>query len=168
MSWVPSSLISGGLIATGSAALFLAVWIAKRLWNYRSASDDRHEERRCCACFVPTDGFLFRLVSEEDFDFLARLPGYRPGIGRRLRRARAKTFRLYLREIAAEFRQLRSPMASGRQGIAFWGSLAAIELSLAAGRFGRRGWGGAQSTATARALEMLRMARGSRSDTAVA
>ncbi len=47
-----------------------------------------------------------RLLSEEDFRFLEAQPGYRPEIGRRLRRDRRRIFRGYQRRLIHEFNRL--------------------------------------------------------------
>src|SRR5579862_6149188 len=49
---------------------------------------------------------IVRLVGEEDLEFLARQPGCRPEILAKLRRERRKILRMYLRELAADFRSL--------------------------------------------------------------
>ena len=46
------------------------------------------------------------LFDRADFDFLARQPGYRPEIGRRLLAERRKVFRAYLRLLTRDFNQL--------------------------------------------------------------
>jgi uncharacterized membrane protein len=44
-----------------------------------------------------------RLLHEADVEFLSRLPGYRPEIGRRLQRAQRKAFRGYLKDLRRDF-----------------------------------------------------------------
>ena len=94
---------------------------------------------------------MARLLAEEDLIFLAAQPGYRPEMGTKLRRERRRIFRLYLRELARDFRDLhrqaRSLVAESpaehselvgvliRQQFMFWGAIGAIELRLAASRW---------------------------------
>ena len=47
-----------------------------------------------------------RLLSKEDSEFLASLPGFRPATGRALRKARRRIFRAYLVELNRDFRML--------------------------------------------------------------
>ena len=47
-----------------------------------------------------------RLLSEDDFEFLAAQPGYEPAIARQLRRRRRAAFRTYLRTMARDFDRL--------------------------------------------------------------
>lgn len=82
------------LMAAGFAALFAAI-------------------RRPARSAVPSAGGaptrlrpMGRLLDEADFVFLAQQPGYRPEIGRQLRRRRLAVFRTYLNQMAAEFHDL--------------------------------------------------------------
>jgi len=47
-----------------------------------------------------------RLLSEEDFRFITRQPGYTPEIGKRLRKERRLVFRSYLRNLTRDFNRL--------------------------------------------------------------
>ena len=47
-----------------------------------------------------------RLLQRDDFAFLARQPGYRPEIGRRLRAERRRIFSAYLSRLVRDFNQL--------------------------------------------------------------
>ncbi|MGD1095933.1 MAG: hypothetical protein ABSB35_28570 [Bryobacteraceae bacterium] len=94
---------------------------------------------------------MSRLLAEEDFIFLAAQPGYRPEMGAKLRRERRRIFRLYLRELAQDFRSLhreaRAMVAESqadhselvglliRQRLVFLGAMTMVELRLAASRF---------------------------------
>ena len=51
-----------------------------------------------------------RLLSEDDYRFLARQKGYRPAIAQRLRRERIAVFRAYLRCIGGDFRRLEAAL----------------------------------------------------------
>lgn len=53
---------------------------------------------------------IARLLSEADFDFLSQQPGYRPEIGRELRRKRLALFRAYLAHMKAEFHLLHQKL----------------------------------------------------------
>jgi hypothetical protein len=89
---------------------------------------------------------MARLVSEEDLEFLRTLPGFRGRAAPAFRRERRRIFRLYLQEIAADFRRLHSAaraLASQapeehadlvgvlfRQQVLFWRALCLIEIRL--------------------------------------
>jgi len=89
---------------------------------------------------------MARLLADDDFAFLAAQPGYRPQIGSRLRRARRQVFRIYLRELAADFHRLHaaarlalvnSPAEHAelvgilmRQQVFFWRAMAGVEFRL--------------------------------------
>src|SRR5688572_20360045 len=47
-----------------------------------------------------------RLLSKEDFEFLASQPGYDPGMSRKLRAERRRIFRSYLRQLRIDFIRL--------------------------------------------------------------
>jgi hypothetical protein len=49
---------------------------------------------------------LSRLLSGKDITFLRTLPGYKPAIERKLRRDRRRIFRLYLKEMVGDYRQI--------------------------------------------------------------
>ena len=89
---------------------------------------------------------MMRLAAEEDFEFLASLPGYRPRIGATLRRERRRIFRMYLGELAHDFRYLHAEArkivadspeqhadlvsALIRQKLQFWAAMAVIDARL--------------------------------------
>jgi hypothetical protein len=144
MSWSMAAALGGGLLL-GAVVLILAV-VSVRLARYRAgASEDA----------FPPDDFsvsryqpMMRLLSEEDLEFLAAQPGYRAETGARLRRERRRIFRMYLRDLARDFRRLHcaarkvaadSPAGHSelvgllvRYQITFWRSMAIIELRLLA------------------------------------
>lgn len=49
---------------------------------------------------------LSRLLSAKDITFLRTLPGYKPAIERKLRKDRRRIFRLYLKEMVGDYRQI--------------------------------------------------------------
>src|SRR5271166_3889725 len=102
MLWV----VTGALITGGSAVVLLAMLIAMRLRAYRTASDDGRNESDVIslAHYEP----MTRLLADEDFQFLAAQPGYRPEIGAKFRRERTRIFRMYLRELARDFHRLHA------------------------------------------------------------
>lgn len=51
-----------------------------------------------------------RLLNEADFEFLSQQPGYRPEIGRELRRRRLALFRTYLAHMKVEFHALHQKL----------------------------------------------------------
>lgn len=89
---------------------------------------------------------MAHLLSEADLEFVKAQPGYRPEMGRAFRRNRRRIFRLYLRDLAADFRRLharaRAIVASLpsehaamvgsliRLECRFWYEMAAVELRL--------------------------------------
>jgi hypothetical protein len=93
---------------------------------------------------------MARLFRREDTEFLRTLPGFRPGMEKRLRRQRIQTFDCYLREIAMDFHRLHalgsefalatmSPDMHNelfRQRVRFSRAMWRIRLDLLAYRFG--------------------------------
>jgi hypothetical protein len=87
-----------------------------------------------------------RLMCDEDLEFLKAQPGYTAEIGKEFSRERRRIFRLYLRDLAGEFRRLHaharavvaslsaehSPLVGLllRQQARFWYEMAAVELRL--------------------------------------
>ena len=87
-----------------------------------------------------------RLLSDEEFVFLTRMPGYTAKLGAKWKRDRRRIFRLYLNELGCDFealhRQVRqlvsqAGISSGslvglllKQKIAFWRAMAAVDLRL--------------------------------------
>lgn len=160
MGWTISGLISGGLIVSGSTALFLAVWMMARLRKYRSANGIKMKEEKAAGLvtLLTEPEFLDGLLSESDFEFLAAQPGYRREIGSKLRRHRKRIFRLCLGELAQEFHRIHAEardavVNSGEQyasqyatlagvlivqELTFWRAMARIELSLALPGFAAR------------------------------
>jgi hypothetical protein len=51
---------------------------------------------------------MMRLLSEDDFRFLSKQPGFTPEIGKRLRKERRRVFRSYLRNLIRDFNRLYS------------------------------------------------------------
>jgi hypothetical protein len=142
MTWdVIAGFLAGGVLTVSSATL-----IFKRWGGHRPLHDPDQDEvgRFSLARYQP----MARLLAEEDFVFLAAQPGYRPEIGAKLRRDRRRIFRLYLRELAFDFRRLHAEARgmvaeSGeqhseivgllvRQQVIFWRGMAAVELRLMA------------------------------------
>lgn len=87
-----------------------------------------------------------RLLREEDFEFLAKQPGYSPKLGRRLRTERRRIFRGYLRNLSRDFSKAtlacqmlivhsaedRGDLAAGlvRQKLMFGVGMLAVEVRL--------------------------------------
>jgi hypothetical protein len=179
MSWALTGGVMAGLMATGSAALLLAVWMATRLRCYRSAGGELNPETMTLAMAGPprglglmgVRGFVEGLLGDTDVEFLAAQAGYRREIGRTLRRERMRIFRLYLVELAREFHQTHararaavansSEECSGvveelmRQEWSFWRAMIRIELSLAAARVNARRFGKARRSALAGLMETM-------------
>jgi hypothetical protein len=148
MSWIfAGTLVPSGLAATAFAALLLAVWMTVRLRSYRSNRVVDLPSGVGQGALPPSTYGFMSLLSDEDFDFLASLPGYKPEIGKKLRRHHERILRLYLRELAREFHSVhaeaREIVATAgaehaptvglllRQQVVFWQSMARIELSFA-------------------------------------
>jgi hypothetical protein len=139
MAWfVALGLVSG-------ACLFLIAFMFRQVIFYWAISPDASDsEVFTLESYEP----MARLLSEEDFVFLAAQPGYRPEMGAKLRRDRMRIFRLYLRELAQDFRRLhreaRAMVAESqaeyadmvglllRQQFTFWLTMTAVELRLVA------------------------------------
>jgi len=51
---------------------------------------------------------MARLMSDEDLLFLKSQPGFRPEMGKQFSRERRRIFRLYLREMACDFKRLHA------------------------------------------------------------
>ncbi len=122
------------------------------LWIYRPSAQESaalHEQGE-----FSLDRFepMARLLSDEDFQFLKAQPGFKPEIGKKFLRERRRIFRLYLRELAAEFHRLhayaRSIVATLpsensalvgmllRQQVRFWYEISALELRISLGSLG--------------------------------
>ena len=137
-----SFAVAGG--AALAALLLGATVLAARLLVYRNTGEveDHGSAGFTRSRYEP----MSRLLSEEDFEFLSSQPGYRPEIGERFRKDRRRIFRMYLRELAADFHQLHasarqmaanSPEANAglvgvllRQQFTFWRAMAGIEIRL--------------------------------------
>jgi len=135
-------LIGGTCAALGSAAATLSLMWAKRYSSFDA--NDAVRESFSLARYEP----MKRLLSEEDFEFLKRLPGTRPAMVRRLRAQRRRVFRAYLCELASDFNRLHrdarlllaaapeeySGLVSVLMGVQmrFWSALARAEIRLTA------------------------------------
>lgn len=91
-----------------------------------------------------------RLLCEDEFLFLTRMPGYRPEMGRKWKRDRRRLFRLYLNELGYDFEMLHrdartlvtglvasegAPSGSLigvllKQKMVFWRAMAAVDVRL--------------------------------------
>lgn len=136
------------VLAVASALLAALLWMRSRA---RHAADREDLD----------EAFLFSperyrpmgaLLSGEDEDVLASLPGYRPEIGVRFRRDRRRIFRMYLRDLRRDFHLLHA-QARGlaahagadssaligmlvRQQVTFWWANAMLESRVALHAFG--------------------------------
>ena len=139
-------IVAGPVLGLGSAL------VARCAFAYRRVRPLADEGGRAFAGdrYRP----MARLLDAEDLGFLARQPGYRPEIGAKLKRARRRIFRMYLRELAQDFHrqhaEARRIVASLpaqdadlvgiliRQKTQFWRAMAVIEVRLALSRVGVR------------------------------
>jgi hypothetical protein len=143
IAWImAASAVAGG------GALSLGVLLARRLLRYR----DLRPAEESPSEVVPQISMeryqpMARLFDDQDLQFLASRPGYRPEMSAWLRRSRRRVFRLYLAELSADFHRLHAAARRitadapehhadmvgllMRQEIAFWRVLAGIEVRLA-------------------------------------
>ena len=139
--------LAGGLIGAGSAVVLGGgAWLtfALRQYLYKASAMPAEEIQP-----VALDKYkvLERLASPQDVQFLRTMPGFTPEMETRFLRERRQAFRAYLREMAADFQRIHraakqlaavAPQEHSdlvgklfRQQVAFWRSLAAIEIQLA-------------------------------------
>jgi hypothetical protein len=136
-------MVAAWAVTAGSLSFLLAAtaWI----WVERRKSRTRVEESVGFSIgrYLP----MQRLLSDDDFTFLASQPGYQRKIGTQWKRERKRIFRLYLNELKADFHRLHADarlMAANadaesselvailmRQQIAFWRAIASLEVRLA-------------------------------------
>ena len=128
--------------------------LAILLWMYRRLAlpQDWHTDLEpWWAEFDPARyDAMSRLLCHEDSEFLRSLPGFRPGMDKRLNRQRVQVFNAYLREIRMDFHRLHalgSELALAslspdlhnelfRQRVRFSRAIWRIRLELLAYRFG--------------------------------
>lgn len=95
---------------------------------------------------VSSYGPMYRLLEEEDVEFLRSQPGYEPGLERKLRKQRVRIFRGYLRSLGRDFNALhraartlvahapedQPELASQlfRQGLTFWSRMAMVQVEV--------------------------------------
>jgi hypothetical protein len=132
-----------GAIFCGSMIVLLFGLLALRMWRYRnSPSGDFSLDSFSLARYQPMN----RLLSADDLEYLASQPGCRPGTIAQFKRDRRRIFRMYLRELAADFQALHveaRKMAAAcpeqhsalvgsllGQQVTFWKALLAIEVRL--------------------------------------
>ena len=140
--------IFGGVVCA-SVILLLAGFLAFRVLRYRNVPSEK-----LSLVEFSLDRYqpMIRLLANDDLDFLAAQPGCNSKILWRLQQDRRRIFRMYLRELAADFQFLHaearkiaavSPETHSqvigsllRQQMTFWLALAAIELRLLLPRTG--------------------------------
>lgn len=102
MNWMTAGMIAGAAVLAGAIVLLSIVLVI--LLRYRLSGTIWERSgivpEFCASRYEP----MMWLTSREDFDFLARQPGYRPEIGVRFRADRRRIFRMYLRDLARSFR----------------------------------------------------------------
>ncbi len=82
------------------AALF--AWLLGRILRIAPVYPASRSESRRPLNLRPME----RLLRDDDFSYLASLPGYTPEVGQRLRARRVEVFRGYLSQVEAEFHRL--------------------------------------------------------------
>jgi len=140
MNWITADVIilGGALVLLAAVLLWLSL--------HREADSAAYGARFSLARYQ----LMMRLLSEEDFEFLAAQPGYRKEIGERLRRDRRRILQMYMRALAVDFRALHA--AARRMAAAaperhadlvgvligcqltFWRRMALVELRLLTSR----------------------------------
>ncbi len=132
-----------GALVSGAVAVLLLAFLTFKMLRYRNAlSRNFSFNDFSMVRYQP----MTRLLVSDDLDFLAAQPGCRPETLARLRRDRRRIFRMYLRDLAADFQALhaeaRKMAASSpepqtqliasllRQQFTFWFALLAIETRL--------------------------------------
>jgi hypothetical protein len=160
-------LTEGVIAIAGAAALGVGGIVGRTLLRYRQAAESEEDVNFSPARYR----VLERLASDDDARFLATVPGYRPEMAARLRRERRQICRMYLRELAADFRKLhraaRRLVATApeehadlvgvlmRQQAAFWWTLNVVELKLT---FASAGTGAVDVRGLLETLESLQAA----------
>ena len=137
---------TGYVLGTFSVAALAVAAIAAmlmRLLTYRRAPEREVDlERLSLARYAP----LEHLFDSSDLDFLAAQPGFHPAMRSAYRNRRRKVCRMYLKELAADFRvvhaRARQLVAQApeqyselvgvlfRQQAAFWRGMARVEFGL--------------------------------------
>jgi hypothetical protein len=116
------------------------------LWSYKRSLGESFAAQDDAEFSIARYEPMGRLLCDEDLEFLKAQPGYTAEIGREFSRERRRIFRLYLRELAADFRRLHaharaavaslsaehSPLVGTllRQQVRFRYEMAAVELKL--------------------------------------
>src|SRR5271155_4329904 len=140
---MPVSLVLSVIAIVGAGLAALGMLALIRLGEYRRAPRRRRPgEERSLGRYQP----MMRLLAAEDADFLGQNTSC-PKVAGRWERSRRRIIRLYLKELAGDFRGLHakarllvaeSPEQNAalvpvlfKQQIAFWRTLAIIEVRLA-------------------------------------
>jgi hypothetical protein len=151
-----NELISGAAVLAGTMAVGTGLFLARVLTRYRGPGKSLgEEETKFAGVSLSRYRVMARLSSSEDLQFLRSLPGFREEMAARLGREQRRIYRLYLRDLAADFRRLHASaralvshapaenaelvgMLAGCQ-FRFWRNLAIIEARLALGAIGIQG-----------------------------
>jgi hypothetical protein len=144
------------LVATGAIAVMASSVAAIGSWSWilgRQARRLRRENAQVAGEFFP-DRYepMVRLMTDDDLNFLRRTTCLRSGVVARWDRARRRVFRLYLKDLAGDFRCLhteaRALVAESpeqysdlvgvlmRQQVTFWRVMAGVRVRLALGGLG--------------------------------
>jgi len=147
VDWImtASALAGGGAVSLGGL-------VARRLLKhhaFQAAPESLPETAPEMAMGIAMDRYrpMARLFNEEDLDFLASRPGYRPEMAAAMRRSQRRIFRMYLTELTADFHRLHAaarriavdaPAQNAEivdslvfQQASFWRILVGIEVRLA-------------------------------------
>ena len=96
-----TTTLLGASLTTLIAALGLAL-VFRRLARNNTSTRRESMPEVSLARYRPME----RLLAAEEFEFLARQPGYEPRLGRRLRAERRSILRQYLRLMAKDFHRV--------------------------------------------------------------
>ncbi len=100
------------ILGTGLAAVVLLSGLATIVRRLSNASSGQFDPDLVDSFSASAYRPMERLLSNEDFEFLASLPGFRPSTGRALRRERRRIFRMYLRDLSRDFHMLHGQARS--------------------------------------------------------
>jgi hypothetical protein len=131
------------MLAAGVATLAGGAMLGRSLMRYRGVEEAVQMREFALARYAP----MAHLAGDQDLEFLRKLPGYKPEMGRQFVRERRRLFRLYLKELAADFNVLHKAARQmiahapeehadlvgilARHQMTFWRRLAVIEVQMA-------------------------------------
>ncbi|MBK9170244.1 MAG: hypothetical protein IPM24_22675 [Bryobacterales bacterium] len=91
------------IFITALGCLAVGLGLAFLLWKAAKQRDLQLSLEELLDFSASTYGPMVRLLDEEEFRYLAQLPGYTPEVGKRFRSERRRVFRSYLRRLRRDF-----------------------------------------------------------------